>query len=188
MSRLTPSVWLIFFCGGALLANPSPWLQQRAHPVPPSFHRVEKATRGTAGLQHPRWQGIAAGDLHIQGVWACSCGSLRWENIWLACHSFRVCVCVLAGGPWLGCTQGRSSGRRSSSLREWCGFPRHRALQSKFIHLLHKRMFMSSFSFVVSMYRTFDPSFFCLFVYFKGSGNSEDCTRNPNEGSLFPIQ
>lgn len=66
-------------------------------------------------------------------LWVCVCVCVGGYFDWLVTDSCCVCVCLLLGGPWLGCTQGRSSGRWSSSLCEWCWFPRHRALQSEFL-------------------------------------------------------
>lgn len=60
----------LFLC--TFLAGSSTGLQQWAHPVPSSYRCVEETSRGAAGLQHPRRQGVTVGNLYIQGV--CSLG------------------------------------------------------------------------------------------------------------------
>lgn len=100
-------------------SSPS-WLQQRAHPVPTSYHRVEETPGSAAGLQHSRGQSVAVGNLHIKGR------------------------------ARLRCPQSGATGGRPGSFCERGRLPRHWALKS------------------------------CR--------DSQDGTRNTDEGSLLPLQ
>jgi len=117
-----------FHC--SFLARSSPWLQQRAHPVPASHHCVEETSRSTAGLQHPWGQGVTVRNLHIQG--ACSPGVFFFLCFfYISCSSFVHVCAVPAGGTRFRCPQSRAAGGRPGSLCKRRGFSRHRALESK---------------------------------------------------------
>lgn len=181
--KATSSVELIFFTGG------------RGGFVSESITLTTTTSSPSSSLVPSCWKS------HQGRSWASTSAAARrrsWGSSYPRCLSvllwvfvwgklvigLSLCVCVLAGGPWLRCSQGRSSGRRSSSLCEWCWFPRHRALQSKSYNCTKHCLCCPFPSCRICVVHLTSP----FFVYFQGSGNSEDCTRNPHEGSLFPIQ